>query len=107
MDRQLGKLFDHIRNDPALRRNTLILVCSDNGPERGAGSAGPFRGYKTQLYNLKTNPTETKNLSAQHPELISKFKKSCITWHKSLPPDNGPRLTGPFRRKPTKTPKKI
>lgn len=50
MDRQLGKLFDHIRNDDALRDNTLILVCSDNGPELGAGKAGPFRGYKTQLY---------------------------------------------------------
>ncbi len=50
MDRQLGKLFDHIRNDESLRNNTLILVCSDNGPERGAGVAGPFRGYKTHLY---------------------------------------------------------
>ena len=50
MDRQLGKLFDHIRNTPALRDNTLILVCSDNGPEPGAGSAGPFRGTKTTLY---------------------------------------------------------
>ena len=50
MDRQLGKLFDLIRNDPALRANTLVLVCSDNGPERGAGSAGPFRGFKTHLY---------------------------------------------------------
>ena len=50
MDRQLGKLFDHIRNSPALRDNTLILVCSDNGPEPGAGSAGPFRGAKAQLY---------------------------------------------------------
>jgi uncharacterized sulfatase len=221
MDRQLGKLFDHIRNDPALRDNTLILVCSDNGPEKGAGSAGPFRGYKTQLYeggirsslivwgpgpglvakqnhtdrtsvfsaidlvptlldltgtphpkhtkydgeslpntllakaagsrqapihfrrppdrdafygdknlpdlalrhgpwkflceyngtspqlyNLKTNPAETKNLAAAQPTLVSKFTKSCITWHKSLPPDNGPRLTGHFRRKPPKTPKK-
>ena len=28
----------------------MLLICSDNGPERGAGSAGPFRGYKTQLY---------------------------------------------------------
>ncbi len=26
------------------------IVCSDNGPERHAGVAGPFRGYKTQLY---------------------------------------------------------
>jgi arylsulfatase A-like enzyme len=211
MDRQLGKLFDHIRNDPALRDNTLILVCSDNGPEKGAGSAGPFRGFKTQLYeggirsslivwgpglvtkqnyvnrtsvfsaidlvptlldltgtphtehtkfdgeslpktllgqstasrkapihfrrppdrdayygdknlpdlalrsgdwkflceydgsdpelyNLKTNPTETKNLAAQHPALVAKFTKSCITWHKSMPPDNGPKLTSDFRR---------
>ncbi len=50
MDRQLGELFEVIRDDEALRDNTLILVCSDNGPEQGAGSAGPFRGYKTHLY---------------------------------------------------------
>lgn len=50
MDHQLGKLFDHIRSSPALRDNTLILVCSDNGPEPGAGSAGPFRGTKATLY---------------------------------------------------------
>ncbi len=50
MDRQLGKLFDRIRSDPALRDNTLILVCSDNGPEVGAGSAGAFRGTKGMLY---------------------------------------------------------
>ena len=50
MDRQLGKLFDHVRSKPCLRDNTLILVCSDNGPELGAGVAGPFRGYKTHLF---------------------------------------------------------
>jgi uncharacterized sulfatase len=50
MDEQLGVLFDFIRNDPQLRTNTLVLVCSDNGPEPGAGSAGPFRGTKTTLY---------------------------------------------------------
>jgi len=50
MDRQFGRLFDHIRNTPALRDNTLVLVCSDNGPEAGAGSAGPFRGGKATLY---------------------------------------------------------
>ncbi len=50
MDRQLGKLLDHIRNTPELRDNTLILICSDNGPEPGAGSAGPFRGTKTTLF---------------------------------------------------------
>jgi uncharacterized sulfatase len=50
MDEQLGVLFDTIRNNEKLRSNTLILVCSDNGPEKGAGSAGPFRGLKTMLY---------------------------------------------------------
>lgn len=50
MDEQLGVLFDAIRGDARLRDNTLILVCSDNGPEPGAGSAGPFRGGKTMLY---------------------------------------------------------
>ena len=49
-DEQLGVLFDYVRSSDKLRDNTLILVCSDNGPEQGAGSAGPFRGYKTWLY---------------------------------------------------------
>jgi arylsulfatase A-like enzyme len=50
MDEQLGVLFDKIAQDKALRDNTLILLCSDNGPEPGAGSAGPFRGQKGTLY---------------------------------------------------------
>ncbi len=50
MDEQLGLLFDRIRDDPALRDNTLILFCSDNGPEPGAGTSEPLRGAKTWLY---------------------------------------------------------
>ena len=50
MDEQLGMLFDYVRGSDKLRDNTLILVCSDNGPEPGAGVAGPFRGNKTMLY---------------------------------------------------------
>lgn len=49
-DRQLGRLFDHIRDTPELRDNTIVLIFSDNGPEPGAGSAGPFRGAKGMLY---------------------------------------------------------
>ncbi len=49
-DEQLGVLFDFIRGSDRLRDNTLILVCSDNGPEQGAGSAGKLRGYKTHLF---------------------------------------------------------
>lgn len=50
LDEQLGALFDFVRTNPPLRDNTIIMVCSDNGPEPGAGSAGPFRGNKATLY---------------------------------------------------------
>ena len=218
MDQQLGKLFDHIRNDPALFKNTIVFVCSDNGPEQGAGSAGPFRGFKTHLYeggvrssliawggpvakqnhvnrasvfsaidlvptlldlagtphpkgakfdgeslpaillgksaasrkapiyfrrppdrdafygdndlpdlavrdgqwkflcefdgtepelfDMEKDRGETKNLAAQHPDLVKKFTQACIAWHKSMPPDNGPQLAGDFRRPKPRNPKK-
>lgn len=50
MDRQFGRLFEYIGNNENLRENTLILICSDNGPELGAGQAGQLKGYKTHLY---------------------------------------------------------
>lgn len=50
MDVQLGRVFDHIRSDPKLRDNTIILFASDNGPERGLGSTGGLRGTKGNLY---------------------------------------------------------
>ncbi|TWU66940.1 Arylsulfatase [Crateriforma conspicua] len=50
MDEQLGMLFDRVRNDPKLAKNTLIFVASDNGHEPGAGSGGPLRGFKGKLY---------------------------------------------------------
>ena len=50
MDAQMGRLFDLIRGDPLLRDNTLVLLCSDNGPERDAGRADPLKGFKTHLY---------------------------------------------------------
>ncbi len=209
MDRQFGQLFDHIRNTPTLRDNTLILICSDNGPEPGAGSAGPFRGGKTtlyeggtrspliawgpgliekskhgthnetsvfaafdlvpsllgiakiatpkdtvfdgenlepillgqstdsriapifwrrppdrktasptlperlpdlamregdwkllcdydgsnaQLYDLAKDRAETTNLSAEHPDIVSRLSQAVLAWHQSMPPDNGPAL---------------
>jgi arylsulfatase A-like enzyme len=69
MDRQFGRLFDHIRATPMLRDNTLILVCSDNGHEPGAGSA-PFRGSKATLYEGGTRSP----LVAWGPGLIAKDK---------------------------------
>ena len=50
MDQQLGRLIDHLRSKPQLLGETLVLLCSDNGPEPGAGTAKPLRGSKTTLY---------------------------------------------------------
>jgi len=50
MDAQLATLFSYIRDTPALRNNTMILVCSDNGPTRGQGRSIGMRGQKAVLY---------------------------------------------------------
>ncbi len=50
MDKQFGELFDYVKNDKELRDNTLIVFCSDNGPEQGAGRSGNLKGYKGHLY---------------------------------------------------------
>lgn len=50
MDAQLAPLLDYIESDPALRKNTLIFTCSDNGSEPAAGSVKPFRGFKGHLF---------------------------------------------------------
>ena len=50
MDVELAPLFEAIRQNPKLRANTLIIFASDNGPEKGAGLAGPLRGTKSELY---------------------------------------------------------
>ena len=68
MDQQLGRLFNFVREDPKLKKNTLILVCSDNGPEKGAGVAGPFKGFKTHLYEGGIR----SSLVAWGPEIITK-----------------------------------
>ncbi|MEC8656447.1 MAG: sulfatase-like hydrolase/transferase, partial [Verrucomicrobiota bacterium] len=66
MDQQLGKLFAFVRKHPKLSGNTLIMVCSDNGPEKGAGVAGPFRGFKTHLFEGGVR----SSLVAWAPELM-------------------------------------
>ncbi|MBL7966294.1 MAG: sulfatase-like hydrolase/transferase [Prolixibacteraceae bacterium] len=50
MDKQMGRLFDYIRNNEELLKNTLIVFTSDNGPDKAVNDAGVLRGYKTNLY---------------------------------------------------------
>ena len=50
MDSQLGKLFTYIKQNQGLRDNTLVLICSDNGPEPGLARLPTLGGFKWQLY---------------------------------------------------------
>lgn len=50
LDLQLGRLFDYVRNNPALKENTVIVLASDNGPSPKVGSSGGLRGNKGDLY---------------------------------------------------------
>ena len=47
LDHHLGRLFTALRRR-GLDGNTLVLVVSDNGPDKG--SAGPLRGGKWEAY---------------------------------------------------------
>ncbi|BCX46957.1 N-acetylgalactosamine-6-sulfatase [Haloferula helveola] len=54
MDEQIGRLRKTLR-DLGVADNTLVTFCSDNGPARQGdaehvGSPGPFRGFKTTLW---------------------------------------------------------
>ena len=79
MDEQLGKLFDLIQNDESLRNNTIILVCSDNGPDTSAGSAGPFRGLKATLYEGGVrSPLIVWAPGLMKPESIGQLNKTSV-----------------------------
>ncbi|MCF6356916.1 MAG: sulfatase-like hydrolase/transferase [Draconibacterium sp.] len=50
MDKQVGRLWKKLE-ELGEAENTMIWVCSDNGPERGTpGSSGTFRELKRSLY---------------------------------------------------------
>jgi arylsulfatase A-like enzyme len=52
IDMCVGKIMD-ILDKYNLKDNTLVIVTSDNGPQKGANghlSAGNFRGYKAQIW---------------------------------------------------------
>jgi uncharacterized sulfatase len=50
LDRDLGTLFDAIRNDPKLRDNTMIVLASDNGRDPNIKTPSELRGNKGNLY---------------------------------------------------------
>lgn len=49
MDDAIGRIVQ-VLQERGMRRNTLIIFCSDNGGVNGVADNGPLRGQKAQLY---------------------------------------------------------
>lgn len=48
---------------------------------------------RVELYDIPTDPSETKNLAAEHPDVVDRLAAKAVAWQKSLPPS-------PMRDKP-------
>ena len=49
MDTQIARLRSEL-NTLGVSQNTMLWFCSDNGPENGVGSSGPYRARKRSLH---------------------------------------------------------
>ena len=41
-------------------------------------------GKRYKLYNLKDDPSEKTDISAQNPEMVEQLKKDVLAWHESV-----------------------
>ena len=63
-------------DDPglAVRDGPWKLVCA-------------YDGSRIRLYDLKADPAESTDLSADHPEIAERLRRGLLDWNKTLPPD--------------------
>jgi arylsulfatase A-like enzyme len=45
-----------------------------------------YAGGAVELYNLKQDPAETRNVAAQNPAVVVQLKPAVLAWMKTLPP---------------------
>ncbi|HEU5074008.1 MAG TPA: sulfatase [Polyangiaceae bacterium] len=89
--------------EPKARPVLLELPADTNNPERRALISGDFKllvfesGWRVDLYNLKDDPNETKNLAKEQPEKLAELKREFETeWAKyqRIKPFGGNQLRG-------------
>jgi uncharacterized sulfatase len=51
-----------------------------------------YDGAKPQLHELATDPGETTNLAAQHPDIVARLTRAVLEWNRTMPQDNGEKL---------------
>jgi hypothetical protein len=57
----------------AADRPHIVLVMADD-----------LSGQKVALYDLETDPTETKDLAAEKPELFARMRAALLAWNASV-----------------------
>lgn len=87
LDRDLGKLFDVVRDDPVLRQNTLIVFASDNGNDGSIKPSAALRGNKGTLYQggIRT-PMIVWWPAGQEPGKVGSVNTSTVVAGFDLPP---------------------
>ncbi|HEY6725639.1 MAG TPA: sulfatase [Polyangiaceae bacterium] len=89
--------------EPKPRPVLLELPADTNNPERRAIISGDYKllvfesGWRTDLYNLKEDPGETKNLAKEQPEKLAELKREFdAEWAKyqRIKPFGGNQLRG-------------
>ena len=76
--------------DLAVREGKWKLLCD-------------YDGSKPMLYDLSSDPGETKDLAAEQGETVERLSKAAVAWHRSMPGDKGPELgEAPAKRRKAK-----
>ena len=65
-----------------------MLAAGEGKAKKGKQPAAPGGNMHVQLYNLKSDPHETKDVSADHPDIIAQIEKLMRQQH--VPSENFP-----------------
>ena len=61
-----------------------------------------YDGSDAQLFDLSTDRGETKNVAAAHQKIVANLTATLLSWHNSMPQDNGASLRSGSGGKPRK-----
>jgi uncharacterized sulfatase len=48
-----------------------------------------YDGSIAELHDLSQDPSEARNVAADHSDLVRRMTNAVLAWHESMPPDNG------------------